>query len=60
MALQAGIDVPVNAKGLSVTFDAKRYYMRSTARWFAGTTEVLRTRHKLDPWVVSAGIAFRF
>ncbi|WP_227339766.1 OmpW/AlkL family protein [Sphingopyxis sp. P8] len=60
MAFQAGIDVPVNAKGLAVTFDAKRYLVHSTARWFAGPTEVLRTRHKLDPWVVSAGLAFRF
>lgn len=59
-ALQAGVDVPVNAKGLAVTFDAKRYVLRPTARWFAGTTEVLRTKHKLDPWVVSAGVAFRF
>ncbi|MDZ3832876.1 MAG: OmpW family outer membrane protein [Sphingopyxis sp.] len=59
-ALQAGIDVPVNDKGLSVTFDAKRYFLRPTARWFAGNTEVLRTKHKLDPWVISAGIGFRF
>ena len=60
VALQAGIDVPVNAKGLAVTFDAKRYFLRPTARWFAGTTEVLRTKHRLDPWVLSAGVAFRF
>ena len=60
VALQAGIDVPVNDKGLAVTFDAKRYFLRPTARWFAGTTEVLQTRHKLDPWVISAGVAFRF
>lgn len=60
LALQAGIDVPVNDRGLAVTFDAKRYFLRPTARWFAGPTEVLRTRHKFDPWVVSAGAAFRF
>ncbi|MCA0209277.1 MAG: outer membrane beta-barrel protein [Proteobacteria bacterium] len=60
VALQAGIDVPVNDKGLAVTFDAKRYILRPTARWFAGTTEVLRTKHRLDPWVLSAGVAFRF
>lgn len=60
LALQAGVDVPVNDKGLSVTIDAKRYFMRPTAHWFAGSAEVLRTRHQLDPWVVSAGIGFRF
>ncbi len=59
-ALQAGIDIPVNQNGLAVTVDAKRYFMRSTARWFAGPTEVLRTRHQLDPWVISAGVAYRF
>lgn len=60
VALQAGVDVPVNDKGLSVTLDAKRYFMRPTARWFAGGAEVLRTRHQLDPWVISAGVGFRF
>lgn len=60
VALQAGIDIPVNDKGLSVTFDAKRYFLRPTARWFAGATEVLRTEHKLDPWVISTGLGFRF
>ncbi|HMO76261.1 MAG TPA: OmpW family outer membrane protein [Sphingopyxis sp.] len=59
-ALQAGIDVPVGDKGLSVTLDAKRYFLRPTARWFAGGTEVLRTKHRLDPWVISAGVGFRF
>jgi len=58
--LQGGVNVPVNAKGLSISFDAKRYFLRPTARWFAGTTEVLRTKHQLDPWVISAGVAFRF
>ena len=60
LALQAGIDVPVNDKGLSVTLDATRSFLRPTARWFAGNTEVLRTRHKLDPWVISAGVGLRF
>lgn len=60
LALQAGVDIPVNDKGLSVTLDAKRYFLRPTARWFAGDTEVLRTRHKLDPWVISAGVGYRF
>lgn len=59
-ALQAGIDVPVGDSGLSVTLDAKRYFMRPTAHFFAGGTEALTTRHKLDPWVVSAGVGFRF
>jgi outer membrane protein W len=26
----------------------------------AGDNEVLTTRHKLDPWVVSAGVSYRF
>lgn len=59
-ALQAGVDIPVNDRGLALSFDAKRYFLRPTATWYAGGTEVLKTRHKLDPWVVSAGVAFRF
>jgi outer membrane protein len=26
----------------------------------AGGTEVLTTRHQLDPWVLSAGVTYRF
>lgn len=59
-ALQAGIDIPLNDKGFGLSLDAKRYFLRPTATWYAGTAEVLKTRHRLDPWVISAGVAFRF
>jgi outer membrane protein len=60
-ALQAGVDIPVNDSGLGISLDAKRYFMDTTlhVRNAAGT-EVLRTKHSLDPWVVSAGLSFRF
>ncbi len=61
LALQAGIDVPVNANGLSLSVDVKRYFLRTSAHWFnAAGTEVLATRHRIDPWVISAGLAYRF
>ena len=61
LALQAGIDVPVNQSGLSVSLDAKRYFLSTSAHWFnAAGTEVLATRHRIDPWVLSAGLAYRF
>lgn len=59
-ALQAGFDLPLNEQGLGLSVDAKRYFVNTTARWFAGPTEVLRTRHRIDPWVISAGLAYRF
>lgn len=58
--LQAGIDVPIGDKGLGLSFDAKRYFIGTTARWFAGNTLAIETEHKLDPWVLSAGLAYRF
>lgn len=61
IALQAGVDVPINDRGLAFSIDAKRYFVSTTARWFlANGTEVLRTRHDLNPWVVSMGLAMRF
>ena len=60
LALQAGIDVPLGAKGLALTLDAKRYFVGTTASWFVGNTKVIETEHKLDPWVLSAGLAYRF
>lgn len=60
LAVQAGVDVAVNDRGLGVTLDAKRYFVDTTARWYAGSTLAIQTRHKLDPWVLSAGLAWRF
>ena len=59
-ALQAGFDVPVNDKGLGLSVDVKRYFIDTTARWFVGNTLAIETEHKLDPWVISAGISYRF
>ena len=58
-ALQAGLDVPVG-ESMLVSLDAKRYFINTTARWYAGSTTVIQTEHSLDPWVLSAGVGFRF
>lgn len=60
LALQAGVDVPINDKGFALSLDAKKYFIDTTARWYVGGTEVIATKHKLDPWVISAGLAYRF
>ena len=58
--LQAGADIPVGDSGFGLTLDAKRYFIGTTAQWFAGNTLVIETDHNLDPWVLSAGVAYRF
>ena len=58
--LQAGVDVPVGDKGFGFTLDAKRYFIGTTAQWFAGDDLVIETEHDLDPWVLSAGVSYRF
>lgn len=60
LALQAGVDVPVSDSGLGISLDAKKYFMKTTTHFYAGTTEVLSTDHKLDPWVLSGGVYYRF
>ncbi|WP_128893168.1 OmpW family protein [Erythrobacter sp. HKB08] len=60
LAVQAGVDVPLNENGLGFSIDAKRYFVDTTARWFAGNTLAIETEHKIDPWVVSAGLSLRF
>ncbi len=60
VALQAGFDVPLNDKGLGFSLDAKRYFIGTTARFYAGNTLALESEHKLDPWVVSGGLSYRF
>lgn len=59
-ALQAGFDVPLGDDGFSLGVDAKRYFVGTTARWFAGNTVAIETEHNLDPWVISAGVGYRF
>jgi outer membrane protein len=60
VVLQAGLDIPVNGTGLGVSIDAKKYFMNTAAHFYAGSTEALVTEHKLDPWVLSAGVSYRF
>jgi outer membrane protein len=61
LALQAGVDIPVNDKGIGISFDAKRYFMNTTATFYtAAGVEALKTKHALDPWVLSSGVYFRF
>ena len=60
LLLQAGLDVPLNDSGLGLSLDAKRYFVGTTATFRAGNTVALETDHSLDPWVVSAGLTFRF
>ncbi len=60
IALQAGVDVPFNDGGLALSLDAKKYFVDTTATWFAGNAVAIQTKHKLDPWAMSAGLAFNF
>ena len=60
VALQAGVDIPVNDAGMGLSLDAKKYFMKTTTHFYKGTTEVLSTDHKLDPWVLSGGVYYRF
>ncbi len=60
LALQAGFDLPLNDKGLGLSVDAKRYFIDTTATFRAGNAIRFQSEHKLDPWVVSAGLAYRF
>jgi len=61
VALQAGIDIAVNDSGMGISLDAKKYFMNTKAHFYtAGGVEALTTVHRLDPWVLSAGVSFRF
>lgn len=58
--LQGGVDIALNDRGLGLSLDAKRYFVGTTATFRAGNTVALQSDHDLDPWVVSAGLAYRF
>ncbi|TNE34030.1 MAG: OmpW family protein [Alphaproteobacteria bacterium] len=58
--LQAGVDIPVSDNGFGISLDAKRYFVDTTSRWYVGDVVAIETVHKLDPWVLSAGVTFAF
>lgn len=61
IAAQAGLDLPLGSGRTSLSLDAKKYWVSTTARWFTATgVKAIETRHRLDPWVLSAGVAYRF
>jgi outer membrane protein len=45
---------------MGISFDAKRYWVKTAANYFVSGVKVLETRHKVDPWVISGGVYFRF
>jgi outer membrane protein len=59
-ALQAGVDIAIGDSGINLAVDAKRYFIGTDAEFFANGTEIIRTEHELDPWVLSAGLGFTF
>ncbi|MFC3213499.1 OmpW/AlkL family protein [Novosphingobium panipatense] len=60
VALQGGIDLALGTKGYGLSLDAKKYFIEPTATFYADGAKVLKTRHDLNPWVVSAGLSYRF
>lgn len=59
-ALQAGADIAIGENGYGLTIDAKRYFMKTDASFRVNGTEIIRTEHNLDPWIISAGVYARF
>lgn len=60
VALQGGVDIALGDKGFGLSLDAKKYFMKPTAKFYDGGALALETKHKLDPWVLSAGVTYRF
>lgn len=60
LALQGGVDIALGSNGYGISLDAKKYFIKPTASFYAGGAKVLETRHDLDPWVISAGLSYRF
>ncbi len=61
VAVQAGVDVAIG-NGYSLSLDGKKYWVSTEATFYAPVAGgiALQTKHKLDPWVLSAGLAYRF
>ena len=58
--LQGGVDIALNDRGLGLSLDAKRYFVGTTATFRASNAIALQSEHDLNPWVISAGLSYRF
>ncbi len=55
-ALQAGVDIATSGK-YSINLDVKKVFFETKANINGGT---LKSTVKLDPWVISAGVGYKF
>lgn len=61
VAVQGGVDIALGSKGYGLSLDAKKYWVNTTAHFTtAGGVEALTTRHKVNAWILSAGVSYRF
>jgi len=60
VALQGGVDIALGKSGFGLSLDAKKYFVKPTASFYDSGNLVLKTKHDLSPWVLSAGVAYRF
>jgi outer membrane protein len=59
VAVQGGVDIALG-HGYGLALDAKKYWVATNATVYAGSTQALVTRNKLNPWVLSVGVSYRF
>lgn len=60
-AVQGGVDIALGKKGFGLSLDAKKYWVNTTAHFYtSGGVEALTTRHKINAWILSAGVSYRF
>lgn len=61
VAVQGGFDMPIPGTPFGISADVKKYFVKTRAHFIGGALgEVLTTQHKVDPWVASAGVTYRF
>lgn len=56
LALQAGVDIPIYYN-IYLNLDFKKLYLKTTAQF---NQENIQANVKLNPWLVGAGLGFRF
>ena len=57
-ALQAGVDVPFGGNGYFFNFDVKKLFLSTDVTAIGGV--VAAKGVNLDPWIVGAGVGYRF
>lgn len=59
LALQAGVDIMLN-KNWGINLDVKKIFLQTDAKVYVGGLPAVKAKVNIDPWIIGAGITYKW